>query len=349
EQGRLAEADSQLQTYLHLGQQPDRARARHAKARLLFMQGRFRECHDEITSFLRDTAQEYNKAIAKANELAKSDKQAASALVRSAKATLASSDKKQKTLGLLLAATFRQLGQIDDAEKQAAHVQDLPDAEWPDPILQQVNALRTGKKHQLNLADIAFGRGEYDKSIALLEDTIRNYPDEIYAYVFLGRALNRKGTQAKNAADSALALKYFTRSKSVLEEGLARSPDSVEAIFRLAFATYNLGSLDPRLRDISKEEELYRRAVQLKPDFARAWFNLSDCLHRQGRLGDAVTAMEQAENLEPNALDTKLALANLYLENQQLDKATAQLNAVLKTDPQNKHAKQLLQRIPSQN
>ncbi|MCA9182413.1 MAG: hypothetical protein KDA51_13200, partial [Planctomycetales bacterium] len=83
EQGRLAEADSQLQTYLHLGQQPDRARARHAKARLLFMQGRFRECHDEITSFLRDTAQEYNKAIAKANELAKSDKQAASALVRS--------------------------------------------------------------------------------------------------------------------------------------------------------------------------------------------------------------------------------------------------------------------------
>lgn len=62
----------------------------------------------------------------------------------------------------------------------------------------------------------------------------------------------------------------------------------------------NLGGLYYQLRDWEKAEEQFRLAVNLKPDFANAYYNLAHTLQEKGDLQAALTELEKVRELVKN-------------------------------------------------
>jgi len=67
--------------------------------------------------------------------------------------------------------------------------------------------------------------------------------------------------------------------------------------------------------------ESYKKAVLLKPDYAKAHYNLGGALQEIGQLDDAVKGYESAIALEPENAEAHNNLGNVYRELEQLDAA----------------------------
>ena len=64
-------------------------------------------------------------------------------------------------------------------------------------------------------------------------------------------------------------------------------------------AWYLLGIIHGRLGDLMQAESSYRKAIEIKPDYADAHSGLGVVLNRQGRPEDAAAALRQATHLKP--------------------------------------------------
>jgi Flp pilus assembly protein TadD len=69
---------------------------------------------------------------------------------------------------------------------------------------------------------------------------------------------------------------------------------------------------------VEEAAELLRRATELMPTRARAWFNLGLAEQQLGRLNEAEDAFRGALELEPDNLDYLSALADHYARRQNL-------------------------------
>ena len=81
-----------------------------------------------------------------------------------------------------------------------------------------------------------------------------------------------------------------------LEKAVALAPASVKAQFNLAVAYGASPAADRR-----KEIEQLRKVIELAPTFARAHLALGKALLRDGKVPEAVAALQEAARLEPRA------------------------------------------------
>jgi tetratricopeptide (TPR) repeat protein len=100
-----------------------------------------------------------------------------------------------------------------------------------------------------------------------------------------------------------------------------------------ARAHYNLGNTLAEQKKLKEAVAAYRKAIQLKPDFAEAYLGLGRALHELKRSDEAVAAFRKAIALKPDfaAAYNNLGLA-LY-DQKKLDEAVAAYRQVLKLDP----------------
>jgi tetratricopeptide (TPR) repeat protein len=124
---------------------------------------------------------------------------------------------------------------------------------------------------------------------------------------------------AKTIAEQ-LQAKLTGHEEQALAVKPTNNPEAYDAYLRgLAFEARNLYSIDPLLKAIG----FYERAVQLDPNFAVAWAQLSRA-HAQvyfsgadttaTRRDAAKSAMENAQKLKPNSPETLLALGYYQYE-----------------------------------
>ena len=104
---------------------------------------------------------------------------------------------------------------------------------------------------------------------------------------------------------------------------------------------FNLGVTLSQLNQFAAAEAAYRAAIQLKPDFAHAWFNLGAIVERQGRKENALTLWQC---MLDHPLATPELNRDLYLlvvngmgrlleEMREFERAEAKLLASLQCDP----------------
>jgi predicted O-linked N-acetylglucosamine transferase (SPINDLY family) len=105
---------------------------------------------------------------------------------------------------------------------------------------------------------------------------------------------------------------------------------------------FNLGATLSQLEQHPQAESAYRAAIQAKPDFAQAWFNLGAVIERQGRpenalviwqsmLDHPLVGQQQSRELYIMVLNS---MGRLMEEVRQLNTSEAKLLASLEIDPQ---------------
>ena len=147
--------------------------------------------------------------------------------------------------------------------------------------------------------------GDDDGGIAALREAVRISPDYADAHDNLGAALTP--TNVKEAIGE-------------LEKAVALAPNSAKAQFNLAVAYGASSSLGP-----AKEIEQLRKVIALAPTFARAHLALGKALLQDGKVTDAVTALEEAARLEPQSGESHYQLGLALARAGRADEAAAQL------------------------
>jgi Flp pilus assembly protein TadD len=90
--------------------------------------------------------------------------------------------------------------------------------------------------------------------------------------------------------------------------------------------------------DLSGAAQEYRRAAELKPDFADAHSNLGITFVRSGKIDDAIKEYEIALSIPPEDAECHLVLGSLFLRKGQSAEAIAHFNRAVALEPHSKGA-----------
>jgi tetratricopeptide (TPR) repeat protein len=85
-----------------------------------------------------------------------------------------------------------------------------------------------------------------------------------------------------------------------LEEAIEAYRKATEIKPDYAQAWNNLGVSLDRLGRLEEAIEVYRKATEIKPDYADAWYNLGVSLGRLGKLEEAIEVLRQALEIAPD-------------------------------------------------
>jgi len=85
------------------------------------------------------------------------------------------------------------------------------------------------------------------------------------------------------------------------DESIAKFTEAVGMAPNCADCYYNIGYAHSQKQEWAKAEAAYRKAVEIKPDYAEAWTGLSNVLNQQGKTEEALAASEKATSVGGSA------------------------------------------------
>jgi tetratricopeptide (TPR) repeat protein len=226
-------------------------------------------------------------------------------------------------------------------------------------------------------ADLFFNLGyaywldrDLPAAIHWLREAVRRDPADDAAHYVLGVALQATGSTAEAAREKELAKRLSSEygqwegkqpGVNTVPPGLERIKTDVDVPASLRvedtivaaeqrdqreLATFHLEA-GRRAYQAERDEDAIaalKRAVYLAPYESQAHLLLGRAYLRSGRLDEAVDALKIAIWSE-DTLASHLLLAEVYIQARNLTAARAELQWILKADPQNADAKRLLERV----
>jgi tetratricopeptide (TPR) repeat protein len=171
--------------------------------------------------------------------------------------------------------------------------------------------------------------GRFDAAQIEFEQAIRYKPDSAESHYNLGKLFSMQDNwdPARTAFEAALridpayveALDGLGFALEALGDDAAAIAKYQEAIKvnearggRFAAAHVNLSAYYNRTGDPAKAFDYARKAIELDPTSDRAWFQKARADERQGRLTDAVSALNEAISYNPRASSYFYVLAGVY-------------------------------------
>jgi tetratricopeptide (TPR) repeat protein len=121
----------------------------------------------------------------------------------------------------------------------------------------------------------------------------------------------------------------------------------LEAYPDLHETAYSLGLLYVEMKRPAQGAVYLSRAAVGMPDRPRIRYNLGLLLQQMGRLTGAEASLRQAVDREPDNLDFNFALADHYLKRGMLLEARVVVVRMLKMDPDNRAAREMMGFIDS--
>jgi len=161
----------------------------------------------------------------------------------------------------------------------------------------------------------------YMEGIEILEEALANDPTSALAHAALGQGYSELLHGAMPMAEAT------RRARAATEKALELDPTLAEA--HLALGLYRLyGEIDWK-----GSEENFRRAMELNPSMADAWYHWAWWLEIGGVDDEAIAAGEKAVELSPLSSYYISWLADQYRDAGEYDKAIELAESVLDLDP----------------
>lgn len=132
----------------------------------------------------------------------------------------------------------------------------------------------------------------------------------------------------------------FGRAVEVYQRALAERDD--------ALLHNRLGAIYGRQGDLSKAEQQFQRAIELKPEFGEAHANLASVYGRRRQIDKAIEELELAIKYEPNNLRALKNLAAAYAERKRTADAIGMLRKAMEVNPADQEVRKALARLVQQ-
>jgi serine/threonine protein kinase/cytochrome c-type biogenesis protein CcmH/NrfG len=186
--------------------------------------------------------------------------------------------------------------------------------------------------HKIDSAKAALQKGQVEEAVALLEELISTNPD-------LAPRISVLYSQALTAQALKASSKNPEKIGPLLLNALQMDPNNVRARFEL-------GSLYLARHDYSKAIESYRNVIERDPQFHRAVFNLAYAYALKKEYSRAEQMYRRVIELSPPYEDEALFnLAIVQAKQGKTNQSIASLEKALIMNPNNKDAKNYLQRL----
>ncbi len=165
----------------------------------------------------------------------------------------------------------------------------------------------------------------YEDPVKLLQDTIKNEPEDLSMLINLGVELAKAGRIDEAMESFEQASRLFSESRILnyklnqeehkleyslglaceqlgqLREAMQHYKNAVRLRPQYVAARYNLGRLLHEFGLFQAAMDQYEEAVRVKPDFGLAHSNLGALLAGAGRLDEAIPHLEEGARLDPDA------------------------------------------------
>ncbi len=166
-------------------------------------------------------------------------------------------------------------------------------------------------------ASAAEKQGLDEKALAFLIDARKSHPDDVPTLLHFGTVCLRRdlGMDALDAAQKAYRLQ----------------PGNIYALFLLAQANISQ-------QNWQQAYDLFARFSKRMPSYAPAYYAMGWVDTKLDRIEDARRQLERCLTLDPDLFDARAQLAQLHLDNGELDVAQQLFEKVLQQDPHNAKA-----------
>ena len=164
---------------------------------------------------------------------------------------------------------------------------------------------------------------DLDQSVAYFRRAIELNPDFSRAYSGLASAYLLRPRWGDRKEDEILAI-----ARTAIEQALAIDAQDAEAISAL-------GMLRQRIGDNAGAIAAFERAIELKPNYAIAYFWYSRVLNREERREESLAALETAAKLEPLSGRMQSELGDYYYNEGQVETAMEYWHKAIDVDPTN--------------
>jgi tetratricopeptide (TPR) repeat protein/predicted AlkP superfamily phosphohydrolase/phosphomutase len=196
--------------------------------------------------------------------------------------------------------------------------------EEEEAILERLKALGYVGRGSIGLKRIAsshFARGETDKAIEIWHDVLEEEPDNVEILTAIANAI----VQSRSSEE---AIPY-------LEKAIEHDPGFADARNLLAICYINMNRLD-------EAAALSRQILAEDPQNAEAYFNLGVVANLTGSHGQALSMFKRSVELRPDYDESRINLANEYLRRGNFEQARIHLEIATEINPASPEAWYLL-------
>lgn len=200
-------------------------------------------------------------------------------------------------------------------------------------------------------ADYLYAKGKFENDSGnnlaareFLMEAIRLSPSEAVFWNELSSASSDLAANAIETGDQETGKKFLDSAIFESKRAIALSPANVNIKRDAATMHIKLSSINPDY--LTAAREILEEAVKLAPTDAKLFYNLSLSHLRSGDYKSAIKVMEKTISLKPNYQDARFALALMYVDAGEKEKAKEELGYILKyINPNDPRAKRELEEI----
>ena len=154
---------------------------------------------------------------------------------------------------------------------------------------------------------------QLDKLIDKIQLAIEKEPNNVTLYITLGNVYDQLFQKSLAAENDAQAQEYFNNALDYYQKGLEIDPDAVDAIYSIGALYYN------RAADMTQEmnslaDDYSKEGIEKYNQMKEKVFKAFD---------DALPYFQKAEMVDPNDLNTLIALREIYARKDMLDVSNA--------------------------
>ena len=199
---------------------------------------------------------------------------------------------------------------------------------------------------RFNLARALIAKGEIDQARLQLEEAIKLRADFVVARELLARLLLAKSDagRALKEADEILTIDrnnlqaHLIRSSALLgigdkDKARAELDMITRAYPQNAEARFQVGYLAWQEKDFKRAEQVFGELHKANPNDMRGLVGVVETMASQNHMAEAIKAMEQSVEHEPQRADLRVALGNLYLRAERYDDAIRTFQALVDKNP----------------